>query len=584
MPLWEYVAMPRRLWVFWGVALMLLAGALWASRTFYQFGGFNDDACYVVGARNLLHSGRLLTNYEQDGGAAAYLPGYSLLLLPLLAVGLVQYPFLQLYSLLFTLAGATFTMLLARRRLATLPAMLLGLSYVLTPTGLSMGTTVMSDIPFACLFMAALWLGGRPAPRWTMVGLLVSLVVVIRLPGLALVGAFGLALLLRRAWKELALLALGLVPGGMYTLASALLKSGAGQYATQVSDIYSQRSVFAQELIYWSHLPGHLGREYLGGPFSPLVLLLFGLALVGIGKRRAAPETWAFLIFLGFCSVWPYLEPRYWLPLWPLLLLLSLEAVPLRFQPWLLGLLLVLPLPAEVGRLQVGARQQVVWDQRRTAYAWIRQHTEPDAVLGGVMTCCLEYYTERKVRAPGKSPFFSFFLAGAVSQGADYLVLEPDDTLMSMEGVKYTQTPPHAAAWADSCPLLERVYESPQVRVYRIQPVAWRLEPAVLLFLGAQEQESRLARSLQLCPDLTAARFKLALMKLADPGGREEGLALLREEVEQYPVDLQAALVLAGALRDQGQPEQAAEVARRALETARQLGEPTAPLEQFLTP
>lgn len=559
--------MSRQLWAVWAVVLVLLAAALWSARIYYQFGGFNDDACYVVGAQQIMHSGRLLATYEENGAPAAYFPGFSLLLVPLL-LATREYWVFQAYSLLWTLVGATCTMLLARRWMAAAPSMVLGAIYALTPAGLCCGTSVMSDVPFSALFVLTLWLGTGEKPRWAWMGLLVSLVVVIRLPGVALAGAFGLPLLLGKQWRNLAVFSLGCVPGGLYTLATVLLKTGAGNYASQTESHYEQTSLLAEVWAFWGQLPGYLGREYLGGAFAPLAIVLLLLAIPAVIRRWKHPVTLAWLAYLSFCSVWPFSEPRYWLAEWPLLLLLVAERLP---RPeFVLAILLALPIPADLERIRIGSRNQQFWDQRRVAYAWIREHIPPDAVLGGVMTCSLEYYTGRKVRPPGKSEYWSVYLAGAVSQGATYLVIEPDDTVIKLTGQKSTFVPPHLAEWAEQSSLVRHVYSNNLVRVYQIEPEARRLEEAMRLFPAALTAPDRklLLKVLQLCPDFPDAR-------------KAYGDEWLEREVKQYPVDLQAAFMLAQKLQPTD-PARARQIAERAQETARALGEPTAPFEPFL--
>lgn len=581
--------MNRRLWL---AVLILASLALWTARTFYQFGGFNDDAAYVVGAKRMVETGRLLTVQAQDGGSAAYFPGYSLLLIPPLLAGGGAYEPLQFYSLLWTLTGATFLMLLARRRLSTPTAMLLGALYVFTPAGLTYGTTVMSDIPFSALFLLALWWGeadlasGRQ--RWHWFGLLVSLVMEIRLPGVALVVAFGLALLLRKAWRSLGLFALGCCAGGLYTLLGILLKSGAGNYVNVASVNYAHNSVLKQQWVFWTQLPGYLASNYLGWPGWPLVIVVLVLGLVTIVKRRADPVSVAWLAYVGACSLWPFIEARYWLFAWPLLLLLACERLSGKAAPVLLALLLLAAIPRELAMIEIGGRNQVAWDERRAAYAWIRENTREGDILAGVMTTTLEYYTGRRTWPPGRSTFWSEFLVLPISLGVDYLVIEPDDTVITMQGVKLTNTPAHVEKWAEASPLLEKVHDSRRVKIYRLKPEAWKYEMAYRMWsvgfnaTDPASQERYFRRALELSPGYDDAAKSLAKVYLADPSRAPEGLRLLREVTVRTPIDLNAGFELATALQKRGDAAGARAEAERLKKIAESLGISTRELDRFL--
>ncbi len=572
--------MTRRLWGMWALILVVLAGALWAARGYYQFGGFNDDAAYVIRADSIRHTGRLIPTLEQDGGSGAYFPGYSILLAGLRTLTTSE-DALHFFSLLFTLAGSTCLMLLAKRRLPTTLAFLVGMSYVLTPAGLSCGTIVMSDVPFAALFLAAiLWAEGaleHDRQQWHWIGLLVSVVFLVRLPGVVLFPAFALPLALRKRWRAIALLALGCVPGAMYQLASKLVAiGGTGNYSDQVGRYYARFSLWDQQSAFWGHLFSHLSDSFLGTSTWLawfVVMAISLLALKTVVRTFWQPCSLALLGFMAFSSIWFVLEPRYMLFVWPLLLMLAVQRLPPKAALALVAVLLLGNLPLEAALIR-SRGSQLVWDQRRAAYASIREQTRPEERLAGVMTTSLEYHTQRQVRPPGKSAVWSVFLAGAVAQGASVLVLEPDDALVTLQGTTTTDTPRHAKEWADHSSLVEKIVDTPTVHAYRIKPEARNLERALPLFVQgafAEKEPERkklyLRKALQVCPDFPDAVKALAVL--------EKNPELLEREIAQYPVDLEAYYLLASMLED---PRR---VAEEGIAQARLLGEPTAPLEPF---
>ncbi len=471
--------------------LALLAAALWAARI--PIGTFQDDTGYVLGARRILQTGRLLATYEGDGASAAYFPGFSLLLIPLCYAPRWA---LQAYSLLYTLATVVLVVLVARRRLPLPAAVLVGASYVLTPIGLVLGTTTMSEVPFAFLFLLCLWWGERK-PRWLWLGMLVGLTFLTRLPGLALLPALALG----RTRKELALFTLGTWAGGIYVLAFIGLRNSAGQYVLQAANFYEANSILRQQWRFWTGLPHQLATDFLGSDFlTPLAVLILLLALTNVRKE---PLSLAVVGYLALCSLWPLTEGRFWLPVWPLILLLAVQRLP---RPaWILAGLLLLPLPRELALLHP---DRAAWTERRAAYRWLRESTEPGAMVAGAPTCNLEYYSQRTARTPGKFQVWSNYLAIAAAQGADYLMVE--------DGPQTITAPPDLTRDAAGSRLLERVYASPHIQIYRIRPEARRLELAVRVFEEARygetdpvRQQALYRRAVQIGVDFPEAQHKL---------------------------------------------------------------------------
>ncbi len=585
--------MTRRFWAIWGVMLGLMTLALVAAMPYHQFGGFNDDACYLIGTERLLESGRLLTTREQDGGSAHYFPGFSIMLIPAYLLGGGSPVALQAFCLLLTLIGATLVVVLAFPRLGAVASTLLGLTYVLTPAGLTFGTSVMSDIPFSCLFLAAMVWGrhefeiGRDS-RWHWLGLFVSFLYLVRLPGVMLVPAFTLALALQRRWKAIGLFLLGSLAAAPYTIFSILLSTGSGNYTNQAVNFFKKTTVVDQFFTFWAQLPIFLGSEFIGlrQPGTWLAILVLVGALPTLWRTRREPVTLGFLGYLAFHNLWPFLYGRYWLPGWPLVLFFALQNVPRRAAAVALASLLALAVPRDLELVRLGHLTEQQWQARRQAYGWIRDHTPPDTLISAMMTCCLEYYTGRRVAQAGSTPSWSSYLYAAVVPRADLMVLEPDDGVATIFGRKHDDIPPHVECWADHSSLVECVHRSPLVLVYRIKPTATGLELALPLFLAHFEESDPtrkvrlLEKALEHCPDYPDAVNSLALLWLQT--GDSRAIPLLEREVAQYPCDLTAAYNLGLALKNLGKAARARQVLERAIQEARALGEPTAPLEAIM--
>jgi tetratricopeptide (TPR) repeat protein len=585
--------MTRRFWAIWAVMLGTMTLALVAAMPYHQFGGFNDDACYLIGTERLLESGRLLATREQDGGSAQYFPGFSIMLIPAYLLGGGSPVALQAFCLLLTLIGATLVVLLAFPRLGPLASTLLGLTYALTPAGLTFGTSVMSDIPFSCLFLAALVWGRHEFDlkrdcRWHWIGLFVSFLYLVRLPGVMLVPAFTLSLALQRRWKAIGLFVLGSLAAAPYTLFSILLSTGSGNYTNQAGSFYKTATVVDQFFTFWAQLPGFLGSEFLGlgqpGAWLAIAVLLGAIPI--LWRTRSEPVTLGFLGYLAFHNLWPFVYGRYWLPGWPLVLYFALQNLPRRAASVVLACLLTLALPRDLELVRLGQLAEQQWQVRRQAYRWIRDNTPQDTLISAMMTCCLEYYTGRKVAQAGSTRSWSSYLFAAVAPRADLMVLEPDDGVATIFGRKHDDIPPHVERWADHSSLVESVHRSPLVLVYRIKPAAIGLELATPLFLAhfsqsdPARQEKLLVQALRHCPDYPDAINALAVLwlKRGDP----RAIPLLEREVAQYPFDLAAAHNLGLALKNLGQTARAREVLERAIQEARALGEPTAPLEALV--
>ncbi len=447
-------------------ALLALACALyWLCRRAYYVGFFNDDAFYIMGARSLL-SGR----YAQLSVPGAppliqYFPGFSLLLSPVAALsGGALWPY-QLASTLLMAAALAFLYDAWSGWPASLRACALAV-FALCPLAVSMGATVLSDVPLLALAAFAMarsrrhWAGERMRDWAPLLGAF-ALASLVRPTGALLGLSAAAALLWRRrprpaAWSAAA----AVLPAGAF-VGRNLAETGVGltyfsqaarslRYAAQAPGLapvwghlsFYLRFVFVTTLLRWPWPARGLEAAAVG----------LGVVLAGYGARRAEGEAdwelWPKLFVAAFLIVhllWSEQAGRYALPVLPLCAAYWLRGAGVLARRsgvsprrgWLalaaLSVLLSLPADARVARASLWERNGANSAPEMTA-GWIRRNVPEGAVLAAELDGRWYLATGRRVvHLPGVYNGAGL-RAWLAAQGARYVVAAPEDFVLRSPG------------------------------------------------------------------------------------------------------------------------------------------------------
>lgn len=343
-------------------ATVLLAAIL--TVTPWPVGAFQDDAIYTVLAKSLAtgHGYRLL-NLPGEPNATHYPPGYPLVLSvlwrlwPAFPDNIVLFKFANAG---FLAAAALFTYALARRRLHwTVPgSALLALAGTTSIVVLLITGVVLSEPLFMSLLLPTLIAGEslieRPGnARAFGTGVALGMLALVRTIGIAAVPAVLVSLLARRRWTECALVTAGalmlLVPWQLWVNAHAaevapVLTGKFGAYTPWLAEGYRGGGLpFLRDVL-------AVNLQSLDGMFSYAVMpvaavvprgaafvTVLALGVAGTAMLvRSAPIVGGFLVcYVGITMVWPFEPTRFFLAIWPLVLLAV--ATPVRWlwrQRW----------------------------------------------------------------------------------------------------------------------------------------------------------------------------------------------------------------------------------------------------------
>ncbi len=176
-----------------------------------------DNAAYLSLATALLERHEYVTLYDPAAPAhTQYPPVFPAVLAAAMAAGLEPWAPLKVLLSIFSAIAVAFTYLWMRRRRR--PALGLGITALvaISPGVLEQGHWILSDVPFWCFTMVALWAFERlPPERRLVYGIAVTAAVLAyftRSAGLPLALAAAVWLLLRKRWRQLAGFAAVLLP------------------------------------------------------------------------------------------------------------------------------------------------------------------------------------------------------------------------------------------------------------------------------------------------------------------------------------------------------------------------------------
>ena len=514
------------------LVLIPSAWLAWRSRDAPHLGFFHDDSLFWVCARSLAGGGGYrIQSLPGEPYQTKYPPLYPLLLA---AVWKLNPAFpnnlpLAVLSSWLTLVACLLAARVAFRDLGAGPngAWVLSGALALSPYYALCGISLLSELPFTCLSLAALALierargPSRGVGLAVVAGLVASAACLTRTVGLALLAAGPLVFLIEKQYRRAAAFALAMLPGAawlLWTHAHRLARPDAvALYYTDYLGYWVHDGTAGNiAVLLWRNLDNLLlaiGGMFvfgLGDSFAgkSLARVLAVAAVVGTARLWRRSGATAYVLFTAGCLLallfWNYSpDQRFIVPVFPVLLggfWAELRRLAGKLRAAFLGramgervvagaisLALTALLYLAGARAYGGlfsalpafvAQQRATVADYRTAYRWIAANTPPNAALLAYMDPILYLYTGRQacrlVISPGlrradDRRAVEAVLAGVVDfahrQKLSYAVLAPED--LHAEFTDQERLAAHSLFRAN--PRLRRVFEAGGVSVCRIE-------------------------------------------------------------------------------------------------------------------
>lgn len=407
------------------VALTTLAVVL--AITPHPAGVFQDDGAYVVLAKALAQGdGYRYINLPNAPGATHFPPLYPLLLAGLWKIGpefpanIQTFKFVNAVLLGLAAAGA---FAFARRKLAmnTWTAAFTAAAACISAPLIGIARMVLSEPTFLAVLCPVLLFAERDAENGSarsaiVTGIAGGALGLLRTLGAFLIPAAALVLVVRRRWRDAAIVlicgALVLTPWQLWSVANA------GALATPIAGKYGSYSSWlldgmrdggplyvASVLRENAEFTGTFLTGTFGLATTPMAvryaLVIAVMVLVALGARRlwrAAPVTTAFLaMYVAVVLVWPFPPDRFYWGVWPLLLFafaMGLRAVwdssriPVHWRRVTFAVI-AMPLVAMYLAAQVlGTSRPWVWgiqgimtNRSRPIVQWVSAYTKPNDII-----------------------------------------------------------------------------------------------------------------------------------------------------------------------------------------------------------
>jgi len=539
----------------------------------YQYIGYtNDDAVYIQQAQECITTGRLTPR-------PSFLPGFSLIISPFLLLFPGNLEVLQWVSMGFMLSAGILFGMIARARSGVVGGFLVGMMSLYNPAALTVGPQILSDAAFTFLAALSFFLAEayalRRSERWITVAIVVTLACLVRVAGITIFVSLLLGILCQKRWKDGMILAA--------SFATLFLIFCRGYYTAYLATPASNPQSL---LLPWvSAFPELLWRNFLGIPSTSgwaILVLIAILAIAGMYRQwRIRGLSWIFFfppLYFLLQLLWPYIEARYFLPWWPIILLLAIVGLPpsLRNSPLILFPVL---LPLMAGNLNAldCCRTEAPFVQRTfITYNWIRDTLKPPIRIMCLFDSKMKLltgHTALPMKLLYEQP--SELLVMACRNNAGYIVVQKYLPIpVNVAG--HRPAPSRMDLWLDSSQLVEWVFGTNLEAVYRL-----KVDPALyihaysLYYNGSQMwnrgdsagAKKAFGESLELVPDFPEAAISLATI-LLEEGNKKEGIAMLQEVVSRYPVSTDATINLSRALLLNGEKSRSFMLLHQALHYA----------------
>jgi hypothetical protein len=485
-PAWSEIVRPWH--VAAALALLHLALALLSLDPTLHHGG--DSAAYLALARSMLERG----TYQELWDPAMrphtqYPPGWPLLLAGAMTLGVKPWVGFKIMGILCSAGAVALAYLWARRVSTAAVALAVGVLVAVSPGVLDLARWELSDVPFWCFTMLALWAFARaeerrppdaaPAPdaqrRFLLALALASAAVLMayatRSAGVPMVAAAGAWLVWRRHWRGLALFSaiVGSYATAWWARGQAL---GGASYVGHLwyVDPYQPglgtvnvAGMFARVLRNgYKYTTDHLPYLLLGDRQTVVALIVgAGLLLLAAAgwamrlRRAGVAELWLPL-YLGLLLIWPaeWSGERFILPILPVLLVCAAEVVrwggrrlgrPAMLGAGLTGVLLIAGLPRTTSEIALAAECRVAYGPENRypclPQNWLdylnlatasRGNLPPNSAVLARKPTLFWAQSGYRARAYPFSADPDTLIAAAREAGAEYLMLDHLDNMSTM--------------------------------------------------------------------------------------------------------------------------------------------------------
>lgn len=571
-PAWQRVFL-----IVFGSALMF---HFWGAQ---PFGTLHDDTCYISTALGWLG--------ELDAPPRGRALGASIMMVPYLVVspdwmGAARVT-PTLLSLLFLLLFHSFVARFAGAKLA-LP---LSLAVLVSPGFLLSACNVMGEpilnLAIWCAVISWGRLSSRPA-QVLLVGALIA-AALSRSEGVVLTAAALLTLALprvRRHPKTLAWLAGTGLLGLLWAASNEGIRVQLLGIARGISGTGSPFDYFASWADSFLRI---IGERFLlsPGPGFWGGLLFCCLALVGWARLPNHGASLFLKIFVPLMGaalfLWPYPDTRYFLSLWPILVLLSARALPAKVQvAWAWGLVAVVTVVALPNLQRALPQQELRAAAKAKTFEWLSTQTDPSARLVSEFSCRYLLMTRRKNLKFSDLHGFPQLAQYAADHPHCFVVVENNPLLKNVQGNQYFTGLPRLYPWLEASPLATKVFSNGQDVIFQLKATPG-LADSLREYWAVREQDLSQPEQLELAivslekarqrtPGLPFLESHLAVLLLSQ-GRADEGVTLLEGVLRQYPFDLSSIYSLALADLSSGREDRGLKLIEEGIRTGKQFGE-----------
>jgi hypothetical protein len=322
--------------------------------------------------------------------ATDYLPyGYTGLLIALSKMGILNGFFIVLVNFIYLLLGIWFVQKIFREQLSPF---LFYCIVLFSWTVIKFSAHPLSEMQYIFFSCASLYCfhlyTKQNGYKWMILAFLLGILTMLtRTVGISLIPALVLGVMYQHRTEisriirknKLVLIAILVVLAGLAFFAkylkvldyTSLLKSSMGQ---GLGSFFGENlKNHLQELgEVFLNMPASKLMSYLPGAAGPALFIVFGLAVLvwffwTLFARRSAIPFYIkmYLLFYSFIIInWPYYDPRFWVPVLPLIVAVLLQT-PFSSKPWLrslskvyLGVYLMLGIFAAVYSLKTGLNKE----------------------------------------------------------------------------------------------------------------------------------------------------------------------------------------------------------------------------------
>jgi hypothetical protein len=428
----------------------------------YFVGFFNDDAFFILGARSLTHGGFLDLSRPGHPPLLSYMPGTSLLYLPVAFLASQKLIAYQVWALLVSVFTVGLAGLLLEETLewSVVPAAFFLVA--LNPLMLSLSAAVLSDVPYLAatlLFFLGLHRWQKTMNLKRMVALSSAAVAAYYFRPMGFLLSVGLVVFLfysRRHRLALGSIAFTFVAIFAFLLRNYLIRGYWLSYGDQFLSPFQAAFSIQDHLAWffnneWAYAQELYGRTFLRWPFSSspdlwiVIATVGGLAVSLVGFLDEKKSIYGavlkgyVLAYLGVIGLWRVYSGRYLLPMLPFAayyflrgLLVLTKRFPKKNVGWAAALLVVVFALKPTRSILHASLQESnpINTPPMSVFNWVKRQTAPEDIFAVGLEARFHLYT---ARACLQFPFYQsedVVSKWCDANGIQYILIENDAFLL----------------------------------------------------------------------------------------------------------------------------------------------------------